>query len=182
MFKYLKLALGVGVATQNDPLVEPDVDKNFRGMPKHDPAQCIACSACINACPANALSCKTDLAADKQHWQFNLGRCIFCARCEEVCPTGAIELSQEVQMAVWKKEDLYQKAAFPIAHCIECDAPFAVAKELDYAEALLLKAGQYTDKEALHQQLHTCPACKRQHNLIESQRTSISRLIRESAS
>lgn len=179
MLKYLKKALSTGVVTGSDPLTAPDLDKNFRGKPEHNPAQCIACAACMNACPANALTVQTNLDTGMQEWSLFLGRCIFCARCEEVCPTGAIELSQEIQLAVWRKEDLYQKSAFPLAHCVECDKPFAVEKELQYAEDLLLVTGQYEDRAALHQQLHTCPHCKREHNITQSQRIAISRMLRE---
>ncbi|WP_411986142.1 formate hydrogenlyase complex iron-sulfur subunit [Shewanella sp. YIC-542] len=179
MLKYLKKALKTGVVTGSDPLTPPDVDKNFRGKPEHDPSQCIACSACMNACPANALTVKTNLASGMQEWSLFLGRCIFCGRCEEVCPTHAIVLTPEVQMAVWCKDDLYQKAAFPLACCTECNKPFAVEKELQYAEDLLMASGQYQDRDELHRQLHTCPQCKRRHNITQSQRINLSRLLRE---
>ncbi|GGY96692.1 MULTISPECIES: formate hydrogenlyase complex iron-sulfur subunit [Shewanella] len=179
MLKFLKKALQTGVVTGTDPLTPPEVDKNFRGKPEQDPSQCIACAACMNACPANALTVQTNLVSGMQEWSLFLGRCIFCGRCEEVCPTHAIVLTQEVQMAVWRKEDLYQKSAFPLATCAECGKPFAVAKELQYAEDLLMATGQFEDREALHQQLHTCPHCKRAHNITQSQRINLSRLLRE---
>lgn len=179
MLKFFKKALKTGVVTGTDPLTPPDVDKNFRGKPEHDSSQCIACGACVNACPANALSIKTDVATNTQHWSLFLGRCIFCARCEEVCPTGAIELGQEVQLAAWNKDDLYMKADFPIQHCRECGKPFAVTKELEYAKEVLLQSGQYTDEQTLIDQLYTCPECKRKHNVTQSQRVQISRLLRE---
>ncbi|MFM2486880.1 formate hydrogenlyase complex iron-sulfur subunit [Celerinatantimonas yamalensis] len=179
MLKFFKKALKTGIVTGTDPLTPPEVDKNFRGKPEHDPAQCIACAACVNACPATALTVETNVATGMQQWSLFLGRCIFCGRCEEVCPTGAIELGQEVQLAVWNKSDLYQKSDFPIAYCKECGKPFAVAKSLDYAQQILLQAGQYTDKESLTNQLHTCPDCKRLHNVTQSQRIMLSRLLRE---
>lgn len=179
MLKFFKNTLKTGVVTGRDPLVAPDVDKNFRGKPEHDSAQCIACAACINACPANALSVETDLDSGLQRWSLFIGRCIFCGRCEEVCPTGAIELTPEVQLATWNKDDLYIKADFPIEYCAECGQPFAVSKELDFAKAVLLQAGQYQDEPALDQQLHTCPKCKQKHNMTESSRIQLSRLLRE---
>lgn len=182
MLKFLKKAMQTGVVTGTDPLTPPDVDKNFRGKPEHDPAQCIACSACINVCPANALTVETNRKTGMQEWSLFLGRCIFCGRCEEVCPTAAIKLTPEVQLAAWRKEDLYQRSDFPIKNCVECGKPFAVEKELDYAEQLLLKTGQYQDKEALHKQLCTCPQCKRRENITESRRIAISRLLREQLS
>lgn len=104
------------------------MDKNFRGKPEHNPQQCIGCAACVNACPSNALTVETDTATNQLAWQFNLGRCIFCGRCEEVCPTAAIKLSQEYELAVWKKEDFLQQSRFAICHCRVCARPFAVQK------------------------------------------------------
>lgn len=84
----------------------------------------------MNACPSNALTVETDLATNELAWQFNLGRCIFCARCEEVCPTAAIKLSQEYELAVWKKEDFLQQSRFALCNCRVCNRPFAVQKRL----------------------------------------------------
>lgn len=103
MFTFIKKVIKTGAPTSSYPLEPIAVDKNFRGKPEHNPQQCIGCAACVNACPSNALTVETDLASGELAWQFNLGRCIFCARCEEVCPTAAIRLSQEYELAVWKK-------------------------------------------------------------------------------
>lgn len=103
MFTFIKKVIKTGAPTSSYPLEPIAVDKNFRGKPEHNPQQCIGCAACVNACPSNALTVETDLVTNELAWQFNLGRCIFCARCEEVCPTAAIKLSQEYELAVWKK-------------------------------------------------------------------------------
>lgn len=103
MFTFIKKVIKTGTQTSSYPLEPMPVDKNFRGKPEHNPQQCIGCAACVNACPSNALTVETDLKTGELAWQFNLGRCIFCGRCEEVCPTVAIRLSQEYELAVWKK-------------------------------------------------------------------------------
>lgn len=103
MFTFIKKVIKTGTATSSYPLEPIAVDKNFRGKPEQNPQQCIGCAACVNACPSNALTVETDLATGELAWQFDLGRCIFCGRCEEVCPTAAIKLSQEYELAVWKK-------------------------------------------------------------------------------
>ncbi len=104
MFTFIKKVIKTGTATSSYPLEPIAVDKNFRGKPEQNPQQCIGCAACVNACPSNALTVETDLATGELAWEFNLGRCIFCGRCEEVCPTAAIKLSQEYELAVWKKK------------------------------------------------------------------------------
>ena len=115
MFTFIKKVIKTGAPTSSYPLEPIAVDKNFRGKPEHNPQQCIGCAACVNACPSNALTVETDLVTNELAWQFNLGRCIFCARCEEVCPTAAIKLSQEYELAVWKKDDFLQQSRFAIA-------------------------------------------------------------------
>lgn len=128
MFTFIKKVIKTGAPTSSYPLEPIAVDKNFRGKPEHNPQQCIGCAACVNACPSNALTVETDLVTHELAWQFNLGRCIFCARCEEVCPTAAIKLSQEYELAVWKKEDFLQQSRFALCNCRVCNRPFAVQK------------------------------------------------------
>ena len=128
MFTFIKKVIKPARATSSYPLEPIAVDKNFRGKPEQNPQQCIGCAACVNACPSNALTVETDLATGELAWQFNLGRCIFCGRCEEVCPTAAIKLSQEYELAVWKKEDFLQQSRFALCNCRVCNRPFAVQK------------------------------------------------------
>ncbi|MBJ3814316.1 4Fe-4S dicluster domain-containing protein [Shimwellia pseudoproteus] len=180
MFTFIKKVLKTGVATESYPLTPIEVDKNFRGKPEHNPQQCVGCAACVNACPSNALSVETNLAGKTLDWQFNLGRCIFCGRCEEVCPTAAITLSQQYELAVWKKEDFLQKSSFPLCYCRSCQRPFAVQKEIDYAIAILQHNG---DKRAeMHRDsFETCPECKRQQGLVSSDRIDLTRHMREAS-
>ncbi|SUH32326.1 formate hydrogenlyase subunit 6 [Salmonella enterica subsp. enterica] len=110
MFTFIKKVIKTGTATSSYPLEPIAVDKNFRGKPEHNPQQCIGCAACVNACPSNAADGGNRSRDNELAWQFNLGRCIFCGRCEEVCPTAAIKLSQEYELAVWKKEDFLQQS------------------------------------------------------------------------
>jgi len=162
MFKLLKEVFRTGNATVRYPFAPLPTSPNFRGKPQYDPERCIACAACTIACPANALSMKTDVAAGKRTWEICFGRCVFCGRCEEVCPTHAIALSPEYELAVLDRADLYQTAEFSLAACRICDTPFAPRKEIDYVVALLINAGL---PEAVAEQrramLEVCPACKR---------------------
>jgi formate hydrogenlyase subunit 6/NADH:ubiquinone oxidoreductase subunit I len=173
MFKLIKKALGQGPATVSYPAKPLDIDPNFRGKPQYNVDQCIACGACANACPSNALTMTTAEDNSTITWSLFLGRCIFCARCEEVCPTAAIKLSQEFELAVWRKEDLYERADFPICHCRQCGKPYAVQKEIDFAIAVLgLSEEQATSRR---EQFETCPSCKQQQNLPHSDRIDIGR-------
>ncbi|AJJ11068.1 4Fe-4S dicluster domain protein [Yersinia rohdei] len=166
MLKLFKTILKVGDTTVKYPFKPLEVSAGFRGKPQYDAEQCIACGACTMACPANALTMETDIANSTRQWQLFLGRCIFCGRCEEVCPTRAIVLSQEFELAVFSKADLYQRANFTLAHCQQCHQPFAPKKEVDYVMALLVHSGMSAQEiEQQRPHFETCPACKRKQNI-----------------
>jgi len=162
MLKLLKEIFKTGKATAQYPFGPAETIKDTRGKPEHDPVKCIACAACASACPANALSMKTDVAAGLRTWAINYGQCVFCGRCEEVCPTRAIALTQDFELAVARKEDLFARASFRLAYCRSCGAAFSAAKEVDYV-ARLLGALAETPEEAQRIRAHAeiCPACKR---------------------
>jgi len=160
MLKLLKIISKAGEATAKYPFAPFPVAPGFRGKPELNAAQCIACGACTQACPPNALSMANDSQAGTRTWTLNLGRCIFCGRCEEVCPTHAIVLTQEFELAVGNKNDLLQSATFSLAHCASCQQAFTSAKELRYVQDLLLQSG-YPMTESQRAQLETCPECKR---------------------
>jgi hydrogenase-4 component H len=174
MFKLLREVLRTGEATLKYPFAPVEVAKDFRGRPEHTAEQCIACSACTIACPANALAMETDVAAGTRTWSINYGRCIFCGRCEEVCPTRALKLTEDFELAVASKEDLTRKAVFNLANCVCCGEPFAPAKEIAYVTALVEAHGQTEANEPLpaeaerrRQMLATCPSCKRLNELVQ---------------
>ncbi|MEW5867657.1 MAG: formate hydrogenlyase complex iron-sulfur subunit [Chloroflexota bacterium] len=166
VLKLIKEVLKVGQATVPYPFVPVEVAPGFRGKPEYDPEQCIACAACVIACPPNALSMETDLEQGVRTWSIFYGRCIFCARCEEVCPTGAIKLGPDFEMASFSRDDLIVRADFQLAACSQCGAYFAPAKELELVLALLDQAGLPADEAADRRALlHACPECRRKIDL-----------------
>ena len=166
MFKLFKTILKAGEPTVKYPFKPLEVSPGFRGKPQYDATQCIACAACTSVCPANALTMETDPDSGERRWQLFLGRCIFCGRCEEVCPTRAIRLSEEFEMAVAHKADLYTTATFTLQACRVCHQPFAPTKSIEYTMALLAHSGLDQQAiEAMRPQFETCPDCKRHQNL-----------------
>ncbi|ATA24538.1 hydrogenase 4 subunit H [Brenneria goodwinii] len=178
MLKLFKTILKAGNSTVKYPFKPLEVSAGFRGKPQYDAKQCIACAACTTACPANALTMETDVVNGTRTWQLFLGRCIFCGRCEEVCPTRAIVLSQEFEMAVANKADLYQRATFNLLNCRVCHRPFAPQKEVEYAMALMAQSG--LSEEAVAARRHhfeTCPECKRKQNMDNKDNVMLSRYV-----
>ena len=124
MFKLLKTVFKTGDATTKYPFKPYEVDEDFRGKPELNSDQCIVCAACTMTCPANALTMRTDPVTGERTWSLFLGRCIFCGRCEEVCPTKAIRLTQDFELSVANKQDLFQETTFATVTCQECGKPF----------------------------------------------------------
>lgn len=168
MIKLLKTILKTGVVTEKYPFAPFEVAEDFRGKPELNASQCISCGACTRACPANALIMETDEQKGTRRWELSLARCIYCGRCEEVCPTHAIELSEAFELAVTKKEDLYESAEFELANCTCCNRPFVAKKLLNYVVDSLEQTGLRGEALATRRrQLETCPACRRVDNMLD---------------
>lgn len=79
--------------------------------------RCVACYLCAAACPVDCISLQaTEDENGRRYPEFfriNFSRCIFCGYCEEACPTYAIQLTPDMEMGeydrqnmVYEKEDL----------------------------------------------------------------------------
>ena len=182
MLKLLKTILRAGEPTVKYPFAPLEVCPGFRGKPELDPQQCIACGACTTACPANALTLETDAGENSRVWQLFIGRCIYCGRCEEVCPTRAIRLSEEFELAVTNKADLYVRATFHLQHCSECGVPFAPEKSVARAgELLALNQNAPHQLENLRAQASLCPACRRRAALEHRGSVNVPYYLKEQA-
>ena len=77
-----------------------------------------------------------------------------------------MRLSQEFELAVMRKDDLYERCTFSLCHCRQCGTPFAPQKEVDYALALTMQAEGTTEEDPdQRRQFETCPQCKRKQTL-----------------
>lgn len=171
MFKTLKEILRVGNATIAYPFAPLERPEYVRGKPEHSVGRCIACAACASACPPNAIQMTANPKDGVVTWSLSYGRCIFCGRCEEVCPTRAIYLTEEFELAVFDREDLERTCTYPLQACSECGTPYASAKEVSYAAAVLsgdlaakgASAADFRSKEEVAwaiERLGMCPECK----------------------
>ncbi len=76
--------------------------------------RCVACYLCAVACPVDciALQATQDDAGRRypEFFRINFSRCIFCGYCEEACPTYAIQLTPDLEMSEYKRQNMvYEK-------------------------------------------------------------------------
>jgi NADH-quinone oxidoreductase subunit I len=76
--------------------------------------RCVACYLCAVACPVDCIALQaTEDATGRRYPEFfriNFSRCIYCGYCEEACPTYAIQLTPDVEMSEYRRQDMvYEK-------------------------------------------------------------------------
>ncbi len=79
-----------------------------RANPSIDPARCADCGACLQACPAGAITRlqKAELVQYvPDYTRCRLHQDKACQRCQEACPTGAIELEPAAHSELALKAD-----------------------------------------------------------------------------
>jgi NADH-quinone oxidoreductase subunit I len=108
-----------GKITVQYPEAKPYHPPRWRGriILSRDPdgkERCVACYLCAVACPVGCISLQA--AEDEEgrrypeYFRINFSRCIFCGMCEEACPTCAIQLTPDIEMADYRRQDLvYEK-------------------------------------------------------------------------
>ncbi len=101
------------------PEQKPYLAPRYRGriVLTRDPdgeERCVACNLCAVACPVDCIALqKTE--DDSGRWKaeffrINFSRCIMCGMCEEACPTYAIQLTPDVEMAEYDRQNMvYEK-------------------------------------------------------------------------
>jgi len=95
------------------PEEKPNVAPNFRGLHtlkvSHDKAKCVACYLCPTVCPAKCIT--VEAGEDANHdkfaavYEIDMLRCIFCGYCVEACPVDAIGMTQNFELANYKRTD-----------------------------------------------------------------------------
>lgn len=101
------------------PEQKPYLAPRYRGriVLTRDPdgeERCVACNLCAVACPVDCISLqKTEDEYGRWRADFfriNFSRCIMCGLCEEACPTYAIQLTPDIEMAEYDRQNMvYEK-------------------------------------------------------------------------
>ncbi len=107
------------IDTVEYPEHKPYLAPRYRGriVLTRDPdgeERCVACNLCAAVCPVDCIALqKTEDEQGRWRAEFfriNFSRCIFCGLCEEACPTYAIQLTPDVEICEYDRQNLvYEK-------------------------------------------------------------------------
>jgi NADH-quinone oxidoreductase subunit I len=90
------------------PEVRPDIAVGHRGIHGYDEEKCISCDMCATACPVDCIYIESvGRGKDALMTQFDIDytKCLFCDLCTPPCPTECIWMTQEYDLASYRKED-----------------------------------------------------------------------------
>lgn len=102
----------VTYAYPDEPLKMPD---RFRGIQHFDPDKCIVCNQCARICPTQCITMSGKPNPDPEKkgrvidtYDINFEICILCDLCTEVCPTEAIVMTNNFELAVYSRDELFK--------------------------------------------------------------------------
>lgn len=116
-------ALIGGPYTASFPAEPTPLPDTFRGRPRFDEDECVACAACANACPSGALETADDAEAGIRRLTISLDRCIFCGQCVANCLTEkGIRQTKEYDLSTTDRSSLRERTEKPLLLCESCGA------------------------------------------------------------
>ncbi len=86
----------------------PEMPDRFAGRPVIEGACPGSCTACVAACPVQAI------AADAGNILLDMGRCLFCRACEKACDAGRLRFTVNHQLAAIRRGDLMVGPGAPL--------------------------------------------------------------------
>ncbi len=109
MFSIIAKSLKTGILTEKDPFgAHP-----FFGFPKIDFDRCTACDECARVCPTGAIAAAAP-SPGRKTLSLSYAACIQCRECVAGCPERAVEVSPEIEIAAYSREQLTQTASFDV--------------------------------------------------------------------
>ncbi len=100
------------------PDVKPTVQSRYRGFHTLQVERCLACGACVKACPVGCIEMnksgprkmdkERDLAVGGALTQFKIdyATCLFCGQCTDVCSTESLKMGSLHDNSCYRQEDL----------------------------------------------------------------------------
>jgi Ni,Fe-hydrogenase III small subunit/formate hydrogenlyase subunit 6/NADH:ubiquinone oxidoreductase subunit I len=109
MFRLLTNSLKTGVVTEADPFTTA---AGF-AFPVIDFARCTNCDECARVCPTGAIQSAAGAAGQKT-LTLSYAACIQCRACVTGCPEDAVDVSRDVNVAAYSREQLAITATFDV--------------------------------------------------------------------
>ena len=109
MFRIISKSLKTGVLTEARPL---DMQPSF-GFPAIDFNRCAACEECAESCPTGAIR-TAESGPGRRTVTLSYASCIQCRECVSACPEGAIDVSHDVDVAAYTRQQLARTASFDV--------------------------------------------------------------------
>ncbi len=151
------VCLRAGQVTLPYPFQPHPPEEGFRGLPSLDPAHCVGCGACANACPARLI-----LVSDAGRYRtldFKLGRCTYCASCRDVCPQQAITMTSQFELSTTMLDDLNIRVQLKLVRCRNCGDVVSTQRMVNLVKEKLDTSDLNMENTAY---LDLCLDCKRQ--------------------
>ncbi len=134
-------ALVQGPCTTAFPAKPSPAPPGYRGRPTYREDECIGCGACVEGCPARAITMEDDTGAapPTRTLTVRYDQCIFCQTCEYNCPTDkGIVLETEYDMV---SDDRATQQMAVEKELVVCDVCGAVITARDHLRWLYDKLG-----------------------------------------
>jgi Ni,Fe-hydrogenase III small subunit/NAD-dependent dihydropyrimidine dehydrogenase PreA subunit len=118
VFKTIKVRVSQGSQTIPDPRLARPV--GLRAKPVIGAAACASgCQACVDACPAQAITLAPGAV---EPVQIDLGRCMLCGDCAPVCPSRKLGFNADFRLASTDRSGLLLGASRPAPDPIQVSA------------------------------------------------------------
>jgi hydrogenase-4 component H len=122
-----------GPYTANFPAEPTPVPETFRGRPRFDEDACVACGACVNVCPADAMEMQDDVKGAVRQITIRLDRCIFCGQCHANCLTKeGVKQTNEYDLATTDPTELRERIEKPLLLCEACGAVIGARPHVEW--------------------------------------------------
>ena len=120
------------------------------------PMHCLACTACVANCPANALTSEDAAMYQERYLSYSHYQCICCGNCMRCCPEDAIALGHEISLRhLFQIARKYTIHSETLCECEACGSHF-----IPYAQYIKVQNTISTNL------ILTCPSC-RQRQFID---------------
>lgn len=120
-----------------------------------DEERCTLCSACIGACPGQALQSGQEEPAIR----FLEANCLQCGLCTRTCPEDAIAISPRLLFERDKRQQVRLLHRDEPFHCVGCGKPFATRSVVNRMHNALQGHWMYRDERS-RQRLKMCDQCR----------------------